>query len=149
MNKKCGEKFKHSKEKTLYFRVKDLHRKEGNHVTQQSGSFLQDELQSQKQVCDNLARELSRTKQSCNTRKNTLANTKGKLAKVRLRKAVFHRNKLMLARREKDISALRKTNDPLKDVICRKCSELKKKVSAVNYLDKKIAKLTSKVEREV
>ena len=55
----------------------------------------------------------------------------------------------MLARREKDISALSKTNDRLKDVIGKKRSELKRKVSAVNYLDKKIAKLTCKVETEV
>ena len=63
----------HAGKKTETFRIEDFSfptkgsSQERRIVTQPSGSFLQDELQSSKQVCDNLARELSRRKQSCRT----------------------------------------------------------------------------------
>ena len=118
-------------------------------VVQPSGSFLQDELESQKTVCQNLAGELLRTKNALAGSKLILASNKVKLAKVRIHKAAFQTKKLLLARKERDLKVLKKKNNKLKDDINKKRSELKRKSSQLHYLDEKLVRLTDKARKHV
>lgn len=72
-----------------------------------------------------------------------------KLAKVRIHKANSQIKKLLLARKERDLRALRKKNDKLKDDVTKKRCELKRKSSQLHYLDEKLTRLTDKARKHV